>query len=1321
MSRTKRCGFDLAVKDNPLRQQSRQTPRLVAGFVAAVWLCVAGSTAVFADWPTALHDKSRSGATSERLELPLQQAWVRTPPAVPATAWAGPDNRNIEGHALKDRANYDAAFSPVIVGNQVFYGSTVDHQLWCVDLETGADRWNFGTGAAIRLAPTVVGERVLCGSDDGYVYCLNRQTGRLLWKRRGGPREEWLLGRGEMMSRWPVRTSILVENNIAYFGAGLFPHEDVYLYAVNINDGSLVWTQDDISESDAGRNDLSPQGNLLASDTRLFVPSGRSLPQAVDLKTGELQHKATANWRAEGVVGGTRGVLADGKLYSLGEETILAIDQATGKNSSWFPGGRRMVVQGEFAYVTTGTQLVKLHRAKYTKSLADRKRLQSTLRTLAGQLKKPKVNIEQVKQQITTLQAELKAALKSGTEWSVPVTSETALIATADAIVAGGNGRIDVLSSADGSRKWNALVEGDVHTLAMSAGHLIAGTSTGKLYAFGTKKPNAVTKTTPASPFPTDKRQAEYNRTAASLLQNPGSTRGFCLLLGAEEGRLAYALATQSELRIFVVEPDANKATAVRKKLLAAGLYGHRVSVLNCDYAAIPYSNYFANLVVSDTQLLTGTMPTEAANITRFVKPIGGQIVLSSLTDSLSLEASKNWNASLQKTDLPDQSETVVDKNMITLTRGRLPGAADWSHQYGGPGNTASVQDQRIKEGLGVLWFGDPGPGKMINRHEGAVGPLSVNGRLICQGETAVMAYDAYNGLFLWERENPTAVRTGVFQNYNPGNLVASEDSIFIMVRDKVLQLNQATGKLEAEHLVPEDKRAEHEWGYIAYQDGLLFGTATIRKEIAARNRRRGRATEDATDGIFAIDVATGKHAWSYQGKSIAHHTIAIGPSRVFFIDSTITSEQRTEILREDKSELQNLTPAEAKIAEDRMKNLDARTATALNARTGKVEWSKAVDVTDCSDIGIGGGKLTLMYQNNTLVLCGANANGHYWRQFIAGDFSRRRMVCLSAEDGHKLWSKDANYRHRPIIIGEQIIAEPWSFDLYTGEQKMRMHPLTGNEVPWSIIRPGHHCGMLTGSANMLMFRSGYTGFYDLTADNGTRHFAGHRLGCWINAIPAGGLVMIPEASAGCVCQFSIASTIVLEPRSARRPWTIISAVGATTPVKRMALNFGAPGDRADATGNIWLAYPRINPKKTTSLDLPLSISPVFAAGGGYDSVNENAVVIKDAETEWLFSSWARGLQKCSLPLLGKDDEPAVYTVRLHFADVPAHTPKFNIRIQGQEVETDITPSGPNAITREYKDIKVTDNLTIEFTSNEETPTSKQLPIVNALEVVRQD
>ena len=38
------------------------------------------------------------------------------------------------------------------------------------------------------------------------------------------------------------------------------------------------------------------------------------------------------------------------------------------------------------------------------------------------------------------------------------------------------------------------------------------------------------------------------------------------------------------------------------------------------------------------------------------------------------------------------------------------------------------------------------------------------------------------------------------------------------------------------------------------------------------------------------------------------------------------------------------------------------------------------------------------------------------------------------------------------------------------------------------------------------------------------------RPGCWINIIPAGGLLLIPEASSGCTCDFPIQSSMALIP-----------------------------------------------------------------------------------------------------------------------------------------------------------------------------------------------
>jgi hypothetical protein len=495
-----------------------------------------------------------------------------------------------------------------------------------------------------------------------------------------------------------------------------------------------------------------------------------------------------------------------------------------------------------------------------------------------------------------------------------------------------------------------------------------------------------------------------------------------------------------------------------------------------------------------------------------------------------------------------------------------------------------------------------------------------------------------------------------------------------------------------------------------------------MRKELEAQLRRRGRVTADATDGLFAIDIATGKHLWSYQGKSISHHTIAHGPDRVFFIDSSITSEQREELLRRDKSDLEKLTGEEQRIAEERAKAADVRLTVALDAKTGEKLWEQAVDVTDCSDIGIGGGKLSLLYANDTLILCGANANGHYWKQFVAGEFKRRRLVALSAYDGFKLWAKDANYRNRPIIIGGQVLAEPWMYDLSTGEQQTRKHPITGADVPWSVMRTGHHCGMLTGcDSGMILFRSGFTGFLDLNADEGIRHFAGHRLGCWINAIVANGLVMIPEASAGCVCQFSIASTIVLEPREIRRPWTIYSAVGAQTPVKHLAVNLGAPGDRKDALGTIWFSYPRHLAYQETSLDVKLKLDQKFAEGGGFESVSEPGDAVR-TDSPWLYTSWAEGLQQLTLPLLGENDAPASYTVRLHFADVrrqPHEATTLGVMLNGERVIDRLTLSPPTddvwqPVVREIPHVRVTKDLVIELDA------LQGRAVLNAVEAIRE-
>lgn len=1364
--------------------------------LSSLLLCVA-TLAARADWPTYLHDASRVGHTTETLTPPLVKRWSHESPTAPQLAWSGEDGKLFEGKELRNRIRFDDAFHVAITGGRVFFGSSVDGRVYCRNLLTGHEEWTFFTDAPIRLAPMVADGRVYIGSDDGYAYCLDAASGRLVWKLRAGPNDERILARGRMISRWPVRTGVLVDGGLAYFGAGVFPHENVFVYAVEAATGKIVWKNDAISQDDAGRNDLSPQGYLLATKDILFVPSGRSLAASFNRATGEYLNKPAPGWRTDagGQIGGTQAFLADDQIYAVGEHHILAMDQDKGKTGfGWFQG-RQMTLAGDMGYLANGKEIVAVDRVRHAEGTrarhkvelamvklssdlrkhaaltelkkvqaaeAELKDAQKQLKALetagksgtaehkaaqaamtkaekalvtAGQRYEPKrVDYQNQKDRLAALQKELATYADVGVKWRSPSPHESALILAGKTLIAGGQGEVVCMDAETGKPVWKVTVEGDARGLAVADGHLVVSTTTGKVYTFADESHAsfpAVTSATPAlvDPFPKDKLSGLYAAAADSILKQTGIRRGFCLVVGNEQGRLAYELAKRSELIIYGVEPDAQKVKSSREALLKTGLYGARVTVDHLDLSVIPYASYFANLIVSDSVLLTGDVPGIPTEVARNLKPVGGVICLGvpdSAPESVRAKAKQAIPVWLAATKLTEERAVLETAgNWSRLVRAQLPGAGAWSHQYGNAANTSSNEDQRIKGGLSVLWYGDPGPGKMVNRHAGAVGPISVNGRLFIQGDASVMAYDAYNGQFLWELENPGAIREGLKAAYEPGNMAASDDSLFMVVGEKCLHIDAATGRVRRTYTVPGSDTEKRQWSYIAHLDGLVFGTATDRKEAAAEQQRRGKPSELATDRVFAYDTTTGRLLWTYQGRSISHVSMAVGDGRIFFVDSSLTSEQREELLRQDKSELKKLAGAARELAEERLKKADLRLAVALNARTGARVWAKPVDVTDCSEIGIGGGSLTMIYHNNHLVLGGANANGHYWTQFLEGEFKRRRLVVLDANSGEKLWAKDANYRHRPIIIDNEIIAEPWSYDLYTGDQKMRTHPLTGEQTPWMFARPGHHCGAISATPNMMFFRSKFTAYYNRDQDEGTQHFAGHRLGCWINTIPANGLVMIPEASAGCVCLFSIAATVVFEPRDHRMEWGVYSATGATLPVRHMALNLGAPGDRRDAHGKLWLGYPR--PSSRPGIDLPLELKPKFAAGGNFYSFNEKSFAVGGTDTPWVFASGGRGLTRGEVPLIGPGQGPASYTVRLYFAALETDRPGqrvFDIKLQGRTVARDFdlvarAGGAQRALQVEFTDIPVTGNLVLELVPARSGADAAQQPLLCGLEVLR--
>ncbi len=127
------------------------------------------------------------------------------------------------------------------------------------------------------------------------------------------------------------------------------------------------------------------------------------------------------------------------------------------------------------------------------------------------------------------------------------------------------------------------------------------------------------------------------------------------------------------------------------------------------------------------------------------------------------------------------------------------------------------------------------------------------------------------------------------------------------------------------------------------------------------------------------------------------------------------------------------------------------------------------------------------------------------------------RISVFSTMSGRRLWERAADYRSRPMINGTTLYAQGGAWDLHTGEMRAFN------------FRRSYGCGILAGGANLLVFRSATLGYFDLLENDRTVDYGGLRPGCWINAIPAGGLVLVPDGSAGCACSYQNRAWVALE------------------------------------------------------------------------------------------------------------------------------------------------------------------------------------------------
>jgi outer membrane protein assembly factor BamB len=981
-----------------------------------------------ADWPMVRADSSRRGYTAEPLPERLALAWRYQPRHAPSPAWP-----------RDDRMLFDRASEVVVADGRLFFGSSTEDQIVALDAASGKKLWTYTTDSPVRFSPAVWKDRLFAVSDDGHMYCLSVSDGTVLRTWRGGPTDEMILGNGRMVSRWPARGGPVLYDNIVYIATGIWQSEGITVQAIDAATGEIIWSNDKAGSiympqphgGAMANSGISAQGYLVATENKLLVPTGRAVPAALDRRSGEFLYY---HLQANGRVGGTDTVVAGDTFYNGGQAFSLASGELEAKLAAGafaaFPGG----------VVHSGSQTLKVLNA-VEKTVPDRKGAPVQVRQHA-------------------------------VAWSVSdVAGGASAIVAGSTIVVGGDKKVTAVDTESKQPVWSAEVDGKAHGLAAAAGRLYVSTDRGTIYCFDGgrhDKPLAVGPGTEATGFRVD---AQFERAADEIVRRTGVREGYCIDMTGGQADLALALAARTNLQIYVLCASAEEVAAARQKLLAAGVYGARVTVHLGTAAKHRYGKYFADLVVSSASLDDGPVSIVEGEHPSVLRPFGGKMCTGKLG-----------------------AMEVVD-------RGALARTGSWTHQYSDLGNTSCTADEQVEGELHALWFRDVDL-EMPQRHGRGPAPLFYQGRMFVEGIDALRAVDAYNGRNLWEFALP-----GILKSYNADHLAGTAvtgsnfcvagDSVYVHDKKLCYRLDAATGQKLGEFAAPPLEGGEPSlWGYIACDGQRLYGTIAKPEHRVRFAYVRADMSDQwgESSTLFALDAKTGKLQWRYDAThSIRNNSIAIGNGRVYLIDRLLADADRWT---PDPNDTSRKLPPVSKVDHAAGKLI------ALDAQTGRPAWKSQPEAF--------GTMLAYSAPHDTLLM------SYQATRFKLPSEIGGRLAAYRGSNGELLWDQKATYVTRPLINDRTIYAQGGAWDLLTGEER-----------PFELKR-SYGCGQLAGSKHMLLFRSATLGYLDLSRGSGVENFGGIRPGCWINALPVGGLVLVPDASAGCSCSYQNRSWMAL-------------------------------------------------------------------------------------------------------------------------------------------------------------------------------------------------
>lgn len=1027
-----------------------------------LWLfLILPSPFCFADWPEYRGNLQRTAFRTQSLQVRFwKPAWSQKLPA-PQPAWSKPARGSIWQNLTKiePRVTEDRANVPLIAFDRtqklhVLVPSSGDDRLVSFAPRTGKVNWQFESNGPIRFAPSIQDGVAFVGSDDGFVTAVDLQDGSTLWSRHLGPDYKSIFGNGRIISAHPIRTSVLTLGKLVVAHAGLFPSQGVYSVALDKDNGQVIWRR---------RIDASSQGYLLSNgQDRIFVPTGRSVPYAIDALNGKKLYGLPSP-------GGSFCMLTPDLFFS-GPGNSPAIESYSNSNKAKMLSFQaRHVAVGQGKIWTANGSRLACHDLR---QVADKK--QATLWQNESKVK--------------------NGLIVSGNQ------ERKLLFAASDSA-------IETINAADGERVNRIPVDqnlGRVVNLAVSEATdnspetLVASTDQGYILAWhATQSSDFKGREFEFKPHIDSSKSVSIQSKSKPLQQaikQLKSPKGLALVVGREIEATINTILANTELDVLGLVKSESRLRSLRSQFRGRGVYGSRVTIRQLTHEHdLPIEADLFNLVVNQAD---SGLPDSVVAPMR-CRGIG-----------VLLDSNENLQLSPQNKSL-----------------------GVWRHQYAGPRNLADSQDELVgaASAFKLKWFGGVGPSRMPDRHLRGPAPLSAGASLVIQADGFLIGVDPANGVERWQLALPTGA-TRFVTPYDGGYacLNSSGDQLFMAANQKILQIDPYLGVVAREF---ECQEKDRRFGYLSEGRDLIV--STLMKPSAPRisNDRKTQRTYVDQDyrsdrplvcsrTIFGLrhgEQSLTEH-WTRKSRGlIPNGTISVDYDKGMIV----MIEGRSKSCLEHPTD--RITTAEI---------LQDAYLVSISLQTGETNWEKKISWPAGKNI-----LYTQLTPAGILLTTSQSSGGkakYYFR-------------LLATRSGDELWSvehehiKGGLYHgeqvHHPLILrrsdGESVIvAEPYLIELRSGKKS---NPFP-QESPWALHRPGHSCGTLSGSGNCLFFRANNPTVLhlDRTEKDKFTKLTPSRPGCWINIIPAGGRLLIPEASASCVCQYSLQTSFCFEPVAQR-------------------------------------------------------------------------------------------------------------------------------------------------------------------------------------------